>query len=80
DALWAEAVLAHEDGDKSEACSLATTLRKEFADSRFARCTHLVCDSVKPGSNERACANYIERQVSGGKMPEEAEDVGEEKP
>lgn len=80
DALWAEAVLAHEDGDKSEACSLVTTLRKEFADSRFARCTHLVCDSVKPGSSERACANYIERQVRGEKVEDEAEDVGEEKP
>lgn len=73
DALWAEAVLAHADGDESEACSLVTTLRKEFADSRFSRCTHLVCDSVKPGVKERPCANYIERQVRGEKVEADPE-------
>lgn len=65
DALWAEALLARADGDASAACSLVTTLRKEFADSRFARCAHVVCDSVKPATNERPCAHYIERRARG---------------
>jgi tetratricopeptide (TPR) repeat protein len=65
DALWAEALLAHVGGDASDACSLVTKLRKEFADSRFTRCGHLVCPAVKPAANERPCANYVERQVRG---------------
>jgi hypothetical protein len=65
DALWAEARLAHADGDTSEACSLVTSLRKEFADSRYARCAHVLCATMKPATNERQCADYIERQVRG---------------
>lgn len=77
DALWNEAVLAHADGDKGDACALATTLRKEFSDSRYARCGQLVCDSVKPAPNEKPCANYIERQVRGEKVDDsEAEQEG----
>lgn len=71
DALWAEARLAHADGDTSDACTLVAKLRKEFADSRYARCGHLVCTEVKPAANERPCASYVERQVRG-------EDVGED--
>ncbi len=78
DALWAEAVLAHGDGDESEACALVKTLRTEFADSRFARCGQLVCATVKPGANERPCANYIERQVSGeGVEPDPEQERGD---
>lgn len=71
DALWAEARLAHADGDTRDACALALRLREEFADSRYARCGYLVCADVKPAMKERSCANYIERQVRG-------EDVGED--
>ncbi len=73
DALWAEAVLARADGDEREACALVNTLRKEFADSRFARCGQLVCAAVKPGANERPCANYIERQVRGEAVGQDPE-------
>src|SRR5262249_46481869 len=38
DALWAEARLAREDGDKGEACRLVERLRKEMPESRYARC------------------------------------------
>jgi tetratricopeptide (TPR) repeat protein len=65
DALWAEAMLAHDDGDAGDACTIVKALRTEFADSRFARCGHLVCTAVKPAANERPCANYIERQMRG---------------
>jgi tetratricopeptide (TPR) repeat protein len=65
DALWAEAVLAHADGDANEACTLVEALRKEFADSRFSRCGQLLCAAVKPAAKERPCANYVERQVRG---------------
>lgn len=74
DALWAEAVLAHRDGDTSDACSLAAKLRSEFADSRYARCGQLVCASVKPNEKERPCGDYIARQVRGEKVEEESTD------
>ena len=82
DALWAEAVLARADGDEREACALVNTLRKEFADSRFARCGQLVCAAVKPGAKERPCANYIERQVRGEAVEgdPEVERAGSEDP
>lgn len=82
DALWAEAVLAYQDGDTSEACSLAGKMRSEFADSRYARCGQLVCAQVKPNANERPCGGYIERQVRGEKVLEEAvgSDDSEDRP
>ncbi|MBK9260466.1 MAG: hypothetical protein IPM54_11610 [Polyangiaceae bacterium] len=39
------------------------TARKECADSRDARCDHLVRADVKPAANERPCASYVEGQV-----------------
>jgi tetratricopeptide (TPR) repeat protein len=80
DALWAEARLAHDDGDTSDACSLVARLRKEFSDSRYARCGHLVCASVKPAASERPCANYIERQVRGEEVGADPEADREEIP
>ncbi|MDI1429897.1 tetratricopeptide repeat protein [Polyangium sorediatum] len=73
DALWAEARLAHEDGDKDEACDLVTRLRKDFSDSRYARCAHLVCDEMRPAPNEKPCAGYIEQEVSGRKDEDPAD-------
>jgi len=66
DALWAEAKLAREDGDKREACDLARSLRKEFSESRYARCLHLVCDEIEKPQGERECSGYIEREFKGG--------------
>ncbi len=67
DALWAEAQLAFDDGDKGEACSIATRLRRDLADSRYAPCAHLVCDEIRPAPKEKACAGYIERELRGRK-------------
>lgn len=77
DALWAEAVLARADGDESDACALVKKLRAEFADSRFARCGQLVCAAVKPATNERPCANYIERRVRGEAVEQDPEEERE---
>nr|WP_240808041.1 tetratricopeptide repeat protein [Polyangium spumosum] len=66
DALWAEARLARDDGDEDEACDLAERLRKDFFDSRYARCAHLVCDEIRPAPNEKPCAGYIEREIERG--------------
>ncbi len=75
DALWSEAVLAAKDGDKSEACSLMESLRKEFADSRYARCGPVVCETIKVAPKDKPCANYIERQVRGEPAEEPADDT-----
>ena len=65
DAVWGEAVLALQDGDKDTACKLAKRLLDEFPESRYARCAHDVCPSVPPG--KRACADYILRDLRGEK-------------
>ncbi|MDI1478345.1 tetratricopeptide repeat protein [Polyangium sp. y55x31] len=78
DALWAEARLAREDGDAGEACGLAERLRKDFSDSRYARCAHLVCDEIRPAPNEKPCAGYIEREASGQKDEDPAADPGDD--
>jgi len=70
DALWAEARLAQKDGDRDEACDLGERLRKEFADSRYARCVHLVCDKLEKTAGERDCSGYIEREVRGEEIEE----------
>ncbi|MDI1448702.1 tetratricopeptide repeat protein [Polyangium sp. 6x1] len=77
DALWAEARLAHEDGDKGEACDLVKRLRKDFSDSRYAPCAHLVCDEIRPAPNEKSCAGYIEREASGRKDEAPADPAGD---
>ena len=56
DALWAEARLALEDGDRAAACSLARRLGAEFPESRYVPCAHEICPGVPPA--KRACADY----------------------
>jgi tetratricopeptide (TPR) repeat protein len=65
DALWAEARLAKEDGDKGDACSLAERLQREFPESRYAACAPLVCEKAKPLPRGKTCADYIAREVRG---------------
>lgn len=77
DALWSEARLAHDDGDTKEACRLVERLQDDLADSRYARCAHLLCTTMKPAPNARPCAQYIERQVRGEAAGEDAEDAAE---
>lgn len=70
DALWEEAKLAREDGDLDEACSLVAKLAKEFAESRYAACAHLLCESARAGDAPNACRPYIARTYG---RPDDAE-------
>ena len=63
DAVWDEARLALEDGDRDTTCKLARRLLDEFPESRYARCAHDLCPSAAPG--KRACADYILRELHG---------------
>ena len=63
DAVWAEARLALDDGDKDTACKLARRLLDEFPESRYAPCAHEVCPSAPAG--RRDCADYILRELHG---------------
>jgi tetratricopeptide (TPR) repeat protein len=65
DAVWAEARLALEDGDKDAACKLARRLLDEFPESRYARCASEVCPSARAPAGQRACADYILRELRG---------------
>ncbi len=47
-ALYAEAKLAHDDGDEATACSVAKKLVDEFAESRWARRADDACAAEKP--------------------------------
>jgi tetratricopeptide (TPR) repeat protein len=76
DALWAEAVLLHEDKDERGACAAVATLAKEFPDSRYARCGRELCPSAP--EPKRACADYIVRELRGGAgEPADKEDAEE---
>ena len=46
DALWEESRLASEDGDTSAACAIASTLTREFPDSRFVPCALAECSTL----------------------------------
>jgi tetratricopeptide (TPR) repeat protein len=71
DALWAEARLALEDGDRSAACSLTKRLTAEFPESRYVPCGHEICSDVPPA--KRACADYLMRALKGEATPGENE-------
>ncbi len=58
DALWQKARIERDEGRAVDACATVAQLRERFADSRFARCTTLLCASAPPSS--RPCSNYIE--------------------
>jgi tetratricopeptide (TPR) repeat protein len=62
-ALWSEARLALEDGDRSTTCSLVRRLASEFPDSRYVPCAHLLCADVPPAKRE--CADYLVRALRG---------------
>lgn len=70
DAVWGEALLAREDGDRDTVCKLAKRLVAEFPESRYVRCAHLICPGVPPGKRE--CADYIRREVMGEKKDAES--------
>lgn len=64
DALWEEAKLAQGDGDTRSACAIATTLAKDFGQSRYAPCTPALCASATPSSS--ACHAYLVRAPKEG--------------
>jgi tetratricopeptide (TPR) repeat protein len=63
DAVWWEAVLAVEDGDRDTACRLAKRMLDEFPESRYVPCAHEVCATAP--AQKRACADYILREMHG---------------
>jgi tetratricopeptide (TPR) repeat protein len=69
DALWAEARLAAQDGDRSGACEAASLLVRELPDSRFAACASLLCESVPALPKPRPCHDYIRRDLASPRAP-----------
>ena len=64
DALWSEARLAHQDGDRDAACSLTALIVEEFPLSRYASCARELCPGAPAA--KRACAGYIRRELGKG--------------
>jgi hypothetical protein len=62
DALFQEALLAHQSGDAAGACTPLEIIVTKLADSRYAPCAPRLCDrlSTPPG---RECHDYIEREA-----------------
>lgn len=69
DALWEEARLAREDGDREVACDLTARLVKEFPLSRYAGCARELCPSAPAGKRE--CARYVKRELGVPDPPDE---------
>jgi hypothetical protein len=62
DALFEEALLAHQSGDAAGACAPLEIIVTKLQDSRYAPCAHQLCSklSALPG---RDCRDYIEREA-----------------
>lgn len=61
DALFEEALLAHQAGDRAGTCEPLTILRRERPASRYAPCSGLLCPTL--GSDTSACHDYIRREA-----------------
>jgi tetratricopeptide (TPR) repeat protein len=61
DALFQEALLAHQGGDQQGSCAALTILVRNRPDSRYAPCAHLMCAALAPGAS--ACHDYIKREA-----------------
>ena len=64
DALWQEAELYRLDGDTNTACSRASTLVREFPNSRYVPCAQAQCPSVtRPSKSDapKKCHDYLVR-------------------
>lgn len=66
DALWAEALLARDDGDAAETCRLVRTLVSDLPDSRFARCARVLCPDAPAPKGARECPDYVVRELHPG--------------
>lgn len=62
DALFQEALLARQAGDRAGACAPLQIIASKLPDSRYAPCAHLLCDSL-PRTPDRDCRSYIEREA-----------------
>ena len=63
DALWAEALVAREQGDRSGACEAVTLLVKKLPDSRYAKCARVLCEDAPEPNPAGECRDYIAREV-----------------
>jgi TolA-binding protein len=63
DALWAEAVMLHQDKSQADACDVVKRLVSELPESRYARCARAVCPTAP--EPKRPCADYILRELRG---------------
>jgi tetratricopeptide (TPR) repeat protein len=67
EALWLEAALWQEDGDRAKACETLGTLVREFPDSRYVPCAVERCSELhrpdKSGA-PKECRPYIERETA----------------
>jgi len=67
DALWMEAELFIEDGDRPTACARLASLVRDFPDSRYVPCATLRCNDVaRPAQSAapKACRAYIDANAS----------------
>jgi tetratricopeptide (TPR) repeat protein len=63
DALWAEARVAADQGDRSGACQAVNLLVKELPESRYAACGKLLCETAREPAKARPCRDYVAREV-----------------
>ncbi len=63
DAMWEAALLSRELGDHDAVCDLAEDLRERQPPSRYRRCVHELCPTVKAVAGERPCPRYLSRQL-----------------
>lgn len=74
DALWQEALLAHDQGLGSRACDAIQHLIQSLPESRFVGCARRLCPRVAvPGA--RPCRRYIERTLESTSRAERSHEV-----
>jgi tetratricopeptide (TPR) repeat protein len=64
-ALWLEAALWWDDGDRAKACSTLATMVREFPDSRYVPCAVVRCPELRRPEKSGAplrCPAYIEEE------------------
>ncbi len=64
DARWQQALLARERGDEARACALLAGLVAELPQSRYVRCTELLCTTLRPPPDAKPCTGSIARAVA----------------
>lgn len=62
DALFEEALLARQAGDRAGTCAPLEIIINKLPDSRYAPCAGLLCDALAPPAG-RSCHDYIKREA-----------------